>query len=72
MNHELLTIEELNLQPGEYAVCLAKRNPFSGWYPMVIERVQNGYVSPALGQYVTEILGGFRIPNLRKAEEAQK
>ena len=25
----LMTLEELNLQLGEYAVCMAKRNPFS-------------------------------------------
>lgn len=68
---ELLDLEELNLREGEYAVCLAKRNPFSDWRPMVIKRVRNGYVCPVLEQYVTEILGGFRIPNLRKAEEAQ-
>ena len=69
---ELLTLEELNLREGEYAVCLARRNPFSDWYPMVIKRVRNGYVCPALEQYVTEILGGFRIPNLRKAKEDKK
>lgn len=71
MKNELLTVEELNLQPGEFAVCLAKRNPFSDWYPMVIERVSNGYVCPVLEQYVSDILGGFRIPDLRKAKEAQ-
>lgn len=68
---ELLTLEELNLQEGEYAVCLAKRNPFSGWCPMVIKRVRNGYVCPVLEQYVSGILGGFRIPDLTKAKEAQ-
>ena len=71
MNRELLSIEELNLQPGEFAVCLAKRNPFSGWCPMVIERVSNGYVCPVMEQYVTDILGGFRIPDLKKAKEAK-
>ena len=70
-NRELLSIEELNLKPGEYAVCLARRNPFSEWYPMVIKRVRNGYVSPVMEQYVTDILGGFRIPDLKKAKEAK-
>ena len=69
MNRELLSSEELNLKPGEYAVCLARRNPFSEWYPMVIKRVRNGYVSPVMEQYVTDILGGFRIPDLKKAKE---
>ena len=69
MNRELLSIEELNLKPGEYAVCLARRNPFSEWYPMVIKRVRNGYVCPVMEQYVTDILGGFRIPDLKKAKE---
>ena len=68
---ELLSLEVLNLQEGEYAVCLAKRNPFSDWFPMVIKRVRNGYVSPVLEQYVSDILGGFRIPDLTKAKEAQ-
>ena len=68
---ELLTLEELNLREGEYAVCLARRNPFSDLYPMVIKRVRNGYVCPVLEVYVSEILGGFRIPDLKKAKEAQ-
>lgn len=68
---ELLTLEELNLREGEYAVCLARRNPFSEWYPMVIKRVRNGYVSPVMEQYVTDIFGGFRIPDLKKAKEAK-
>ena len=70
-NRELLSIEELNLKPGEYAVCLARRNPFSEWYPMVIKRVRNGYVCPVMEQYVTDIFGGFRIPDLKKAKEAK-
>ena len=69
--NELLSVEALDLQPGEYAVCLARRNPFSGWYPMVIKRVRNGYVCPVLEVYVSEILGGFLIPALKKAKEAQ-
>ena len=72
MNRELLSIEELNLKPGEYAVCLARRNPFSEWYPMVIKRVRNGYVCPVMEQYVTDIFGGFRIPDLKKAKDRPK
>ena len=68
---ELLTLEELNLREGEYAVCLARRNPFSDWRQMVIKRVRNGYVCPVLEQYVCGVLGGFRIPDLTKAKEAQ-
>lgn len=56
------TLEELNLRVGEYAVCLAKRNPFSDYFPMVIKRVKDGYVCPVLEQYVSEISWGFRIP----------
>ena len=59
---ERKTLEELNLRVGEYAVCLAKRNPFSDYFPMVIKRVKDGYVCPVLEQYVTEISWGFRIP----------
>lgn len=69
--NEFLGFEELNLQVGEYAVCLAKRNPFSDWYPMVIKRVQRGCICPALEVYITEIKGGFRIPNPESMEEAQ-
>lgn len=68
---ELLDFEELNLRDGEYAVCLARRNPFSDWHQMVIKRVRNGYVCPILEAYVSEILCGFRIPDLKKAKEAQ-
>ena len=59
----LMTLEELNLQLGEYAVCMAKRNPFSSYYPMVIRKVKNGYICPALETYITDISGGFRIPD---------
>lgn len=62
--NDLLPLEELNLQPGEYAVCIAKRNPFSKYFPMVVKRVRNGYISPVLELYITDILCGFRIPPL--------
>lgn len=64
--NDLLSLEELKLQPGEYAICLAKRNPFSKWFPMVIQRTRNGYICPVLEVYVSEILGGFRIPDITK------
>lgn len=64
----LTTLEELNLQLGEYAVCMAKRNPFSSYYPMVIRKVKNGYICPALETYITDISGGFRIPDPTKGE----
>ena len=63
------TLGELNLQVGEYAVCLAKRNPFSDYFPMVIKRVKDGYVCPVLEQYVTEISWGFRIPGVEVNRE---
>jgi len=68
VNRELLSIEELNLKPGEYAVCLARRNPFSEWYPMVIKRVRNGYVCPVMEQYVTDIFGGVPHTRFKKSE----
>jgi hypothetical protein len=66
----LTTLEELNLQLGEYAVCMAKRNPFSSYYPMVIRKVKNGYICPALETYITDISGGFRIPDPTKGDAA--
>lgn len=70
---EMMRIEDLNLQMqiGEYAVVMAKRNPFSNWLPMVVKRVRNGYICPVLEIYITDILGGFRIPSPEKIREAQ-
>lgn len=37
--------------------------------PLVMGRVRNGYVSPVSEVYITDILGGFMIPDPTKTEE---
>ena len=40
---------------GKYVVCWAKRNPFSGYMPMVAKVAANGFINPVTGLYITEI-----------------
>ena len=58
--NEPLTLEELRKMdgepsPGKYVVCWAKRNPFSGYMPMVAKVAANGFINPVTGLYITEI-----------------
>ena len=40
---------------GGYAVCIAKRNPFSRFMPMVARIEKNGWVNPMTEQYISEV-----------------
>ena len=40
---------------GGYVVCIAKRNPFSRFMPMVARIEKNGWVNPITEQYISEV-----------------
>ena len=53
---------------GGYVVCIAKRNPFSRFMPMVARIEKNGWVNPITEQYISEVTHWMPIPQLPKGE----
>ena len=53
---------------GRYVVCIAKRNPFSGFMPMVARIEKNGWVNPMTEQYISEVTHWMQMPNPPKGE----
>ena len=47
---------------GGYVVCIAKRNPFSRFMPMVARIEKNGWVNPITEQYISEVTHWMPIP----------
>jgi hypothetical protein len=57
------SVEERLPETGTYVVCMAKRNPFSGYMPMVAKILKNGWVNPVTGQYICEVTGWMPMPD---------
>ena len=53
---------------GRYVVCIAKRNPFSRFMPMVARIEKNGWVNPITEQYISEVAHWMPMPNPPKGE----
>lgn len=53
---------------GGYVVCIAKRNPFSRFMPMVARIKKNGWVNPITEQYISEVTHWMPLPNPPKGE----
>ena len=53
---------------GGYVVCIAKRNPFSRFMPMVARIEKNGWVNPITDQYISEVTHWMPIPHPPKGE----
>ena len=53
---------------GRYVVCIAKRNPFSRFIPMVARIEKNGWVNPITEQYISEVTHWMPIPQPPKGE----
>ena len=49
-------------EAGEYVVCIAKRNPFSMFMPMVARIKKNGWVNPITEQYISEVTHWMPLP----------
>ena len=47
---------------GGYVVCIAKRNPFSRFMPMVARIEKNGWVNPITEQYISEVTNWMPLP----------
>ena len=65
---EWIPVTEMLPEAGEYVVCIAKRNPFSMFMPMVARIEKNGWVNPITEQYISEVTHWMPMPNPPKGE----
>ena len=65
---EWISVDDELPEVGGYVVCIAKRNPFSRFMPMVARIEKNGWVNPITDQYISEVTHWMPIPQLPKGE----
>ena len=56
---------------GGYVVCIAKRNPFSRFMPMVARIEKNGWVNPITEQYISNVTQWMPLPKPQKGGNMQ-
>ena len=59
---EWISADDRLPEAGGYVVCIAKRNPFSRFMPMVARIEKNGWVNPITEQYISEVTHWMHIP----------
>ena len=65
---EWIPVDDRLPEVGGYVVCIAKRNPFSRFMPMVARIEKNGWVNPITEQYISEVTNWMPIPQQPKGE----
>ena len=65
---EWISVDDRVPEDGGYVVCIAKRNPFSRFMPMVARIEKNGWVNPITEQYISEVTHWMQMPNPPKGE----
>ena len=65
---EWIPVTERLPEVGVYVVCIAKRNQFSRFMPMVARIEKNGWVNPITEQYIAEVTHWMPIPSPPKGE----
>lgn len=65
---EWISVDDKLPEVGGYVVCIAKRNPFSRFMPMVARIEKNGWVNPITEQYISEVTNWIPLPDLPKGE----
>ena len=60
---EWISVNDRLPENGGYVVCIAKRNPFSRFMPMVARIEKNGWVNPITEQYISEVTNWMPIPH---------
>ena len=65
---EWTSVKDRLPEAGGYVVCIAKRNPFSRFMPMVARIEKNGWVNPITEQYISEVTHWMPIPQPTKGE----
>ena len=57
-----ISVKDRSPEAGGYVVCIAKRNPFSRFMPMVAKIEKNGWVNPITEQYISDVSHWMPIP----------
>ena len=65
---EWISVNDRLPEAGGYVVCIAKRNPFSRFMPMVARIEKNGWVNPITEQYISEVTNWMPLPHPQKGE----
>ena len=65
---EWISVDDRLPEVGGYVVCIAKRNPFSRFMPMVARIEKNGWVNPITEQYISEVTHWMPLPVKQKGE----
>lgn len=63
-----ISVKDKLPEAGGYVVCIAKRNPFSRFMPMVARIEKNGWVNPITEQYISEVTHWMPLPCPPKEE----
>lgn len=59
---EWISVKDRLPEAGGYVVCIAKRNPFSRFMPMVARIEKNGWVNPITEQYISDVTHWMPLP----------
>ena len=65
---EWISVDDELPEVGGYVVCIAKRNPFSRFMPMVARIERNGWVNPMTEQYISEVTHWMPLTQPPKGE----
>ena len=65
---EWISVDDRLPEDGGYVVCIAKRNSFSRFMPMVARIEKNGWANPITEQYISGVTHWIPIPHLPKGE----
>ena len=68
---EWISADDRLPEVGWHVVCIAKRNPFSRFMPMVARIEKNGWVNPMTDQYISEVTHWMPIPQPPKGDNMQ-
>ena len=63
-----ISVDDELPEVGGYVVCIAKRNPFSRFMPMVARIEKNGWANPITEQYISEVTNWMPMPQPPKGE----
>ena len=59
---EWISVKDRLPEAGRYVVCIAKRNPFSRFMPMVARIDKNCWANPITEQYISEVTHWMPLP----------
>ena len=65
---EWISVKDRLSEAGGYVVCIAKRNPFSRFMPMVARIEKKGWANLITEQYISEVTHWMPIPQPPKGE----